>query len=530
MNSPATRIGSLFSLGPVSPDALQRLIQHVRHHARSRVSADRQRQIIEAWVALCMESADGIVDRDTLCEHLDCTRPALIHHLKALERLDMVSRSERRPDAKRRRVTCYELRMPGSIARVAETPDLFDGPMIGVADADTARREEHDALNALFGRSDSVTCAPADADPAKTTFKGERLTVFTLAPALNVGRQGATAKTTRIWRGSRSFVVTVRALAEHRIPNVHDLRPFVVAWTLARDQLPHLADHIPSQPVFVMSLRTICAQMGFATPTANNLRQTFNRLRRFRSSEWQLTDDRYNVLRTVRTGGLLERDKYMSFISDLEVVSTIGAHGKTPEVIAMTFHPALTPVLTDTKRSLTLHREFIQGKYREFDQLVYQWCRQIVQHNHDPRRYAIDRMHREAHPSIGMPQFRHGLERMAEDPRYEAIRDAGYPMVSIPGYYLAIDFAHNAVVISARQDDPHLGTTSKYALATGAHEHRAAGGERPVPGRVRTSPPPRRGLQPARSRRGDAEGQGGIIKLSDLLEEARARSKSTDKS
>ena len=52
----------------------------------------------------------------------------------------------------------------------------------------------------------------------------------------------------------------------------------------------------------------------------------------------------------------------MSFISDLEVISTVGAHGKTPEVIAVTFHPALTPVLTDASRSLTLHKEFIQGK------------------------------------------------------------------------------------------------------------------------------------------------------------------------
>lgn len=528
MNSPAKRIGSLFSLGPVSPDALPRLLHHVRHHASSRVSANRQRQLVEAWIALCMESPDGIVDRDTFCERLDITRPGLIHHLNALERLGMVSRSERRPDARRRRVVCYELRMPGNIARAPDIPDLFDGAMVGVGDADTARREEHDTLQAMFGRSDSVTCAPAD--PAKTTFKGERLTVFTLAPALNVGRQGATAKTTRIWRGSRSFVVTVRALAEHRIPNVHDLRPFVVAWTLARDQLPHLAEHVPSQPVFVMSLRTICGQMGFANPTANNLRQTFNRLRRFRSSEWQLTDDRYNVLRTFRTGGMLERDKYMSFISDLEVVSTVGAHGKTPEVIAITFHPALTPVLTDSKRSLTLHKEFIQGKYREFDQLVYQWCRQVVQHNHEPCEYAIERMHREAHPSIGITQFRHGLERMADDRRYDPVRDANYPMLSIPGYFLAIDFARDSVVIYARHDDPHLGTTSKYALARGVHEHRAAGGGRAARGPSRTHsaavPRPRSDDR----RRSDVGGQGGVVKLGDLLQKAMALSKSTDRS
>ena len=359
MNSPPKRIGSLFSLGPVSPDALPRLLHYVRHHASSRMSADRQRQIIEAWIGLCSESPDGIVDRDTLCEHIDITRPGLIHHLNALERLDLVSRSQRRPDAKRRRVVCYELRMPGKVTRAPEIPDLFDSALVGIGDADTARREEHDALQALFHRPDSVTCAPADLE--KTTFKGERLTVFTLAPALNIGRQALTAKTTRIWRGPRSFVVTVRALAEHRIPNVHDLRPFVVAWTQSRDQLPHMAGDVPSQPVFVMSLRTICRQMGFASPTANNLRQTFNRLRRFRSSEWQLTDDRYNVLRTLRTGGMLERDKYMSFISDLEVISSVGAHGKTPEVIAVTFHPALTPVLTDSTRSLTLHKEFIQA-------------------------------------------------------------------------------------------------------------------------------------------------------------------------
>ena len=164
-----------------------------------------------------------------------------------------------------------------------------------------------------------------------------------------------------------------------------------------------------------------------ATPAANNLRQTFQRLRRFRSSEWQLTDDRYNVLGSLRTGGVLERDKYMSFISDLEVVSTVGALGKTPEIIAITFHPALTPVLSDATRSLTLHKEFIQGKYREFDQLIYQWCRMVVQHNHEPREYALERVHREAHPSVGLVQFRQGLERMAADGRYERVFDAGLP-------------------------------------------------------------------------------------------------------
>lgn len=116
---------------------------------------------------------------------------------------------------------------------------------------------------------------------------------------------------------------------------------WVVAWTLAREQL------------------------GFSNPTANYKRQTFDQIRRFRSSEWQLTDDRYNVLRNFRENGTFERDKYMSFISDLEVVSIVAGRGKTPETIAITFHPSLTPVLTDMERSLTLHREFIQGKYRK---------------------------------------------------------------------------------------------------------------------------------------------------------------------
>ena len=323
MDSIPKRIGSLFSLEHVSVGDLPRFLSALRQHAPSRASYDRQGQILEAWFDLCAESSDGIVDRDTFCEQVDITRSGLIHHLNALERLGMVTRSERRPDARRRRVVCYALRLPGPVAEPApEIPDLFDNVLLGVGDAQSAKLEERDALQALFSRPDSVTCTPVD--PGKTTFKGERLTVFTLAPALNIGRQGAASKTTRIWRGSRSFVVTVRALAEHRIPNVQDLRPFVVAWTLARDQLPHLREGAPAQPVFVMSLRTICKQMGLRNPAANNLRQTFQRLRRFRSSEWQLTDDRYNVLTSLRTGGMLERDKYMSFISDLEVVSTVG--------------------------------------------------------------------------------------------------------------------------------------------------------------------------------------------------------------
>ena len=188
MKAPTKRIGSQFSLGAVSHDDLPRLLGHVRHLASSRISRDRQRQILEAWVALCGESHDGVVDRDTLCDHLDITRSGLIHHLQALERLGMVQRSQRRPDSTRRRVVCYELRMPAKSAPTPDIPDLFDSALIGIGDADAARREETDALQALFRRPDAVTCAPAA--PEKTTFKGERLTVFTLAPALNVGRAG----------------------------------------------------------------------------------------------------------------------------------------------------------------------------------------------------------------------------------------------------------------------------------------------------------------------------------------------------
>lgn len=466
MASAPKRTGSLFSLGAVSPEDLPRFLRRLRHHAPSRLSYERQREILEAWFGLCTESADGIVDREMLCEQVDITRSGLIHHLKALERIEIVSRSERRPDARRRRVVCYELREPAGGARPdAGTPDLFDNPLVEIGDAQVSRLEERDALEALFRRPDSITCAPIE--PGKRTFKGERLTVLTLAPTLNVGRRGATEKTTRLWRGTRSFVVTVRAISGHRIPNVQDLRPFVVAWTLARDQLRHMDGGVPAHPVFVMSLRAICKEMGFTRPSANNLRQTFNRLRRFRSSEWQLTDDRYNVLRNFRTNGLLERDKYMSFISDLEVMSTVGAHGKTPDVVAITFHPALTPALSDSTRSLTLHKEFIQGKHREFDQLVYQWCRQTVQHNHVPAEYALERVHREAHPSATFAQFCQGLERMARDGRYERPENVDRPVVLIPGYLLGFDLARNTLAASARTNDPHLGTSSKYALVRG---------------------------------------------------------------
>ena len=421
--------GSLFSLGRVSPDALPDLLHMIRHHDVLCTAQRRLGQLLEAWVG-----------RSRCAPESRCT------------------------DAHRRRVVIYTLNHSQAAIPPATAHNLFDRQLLNVADADTARREEHDILAQLFRHPNTVTCAPTD--PEKTTFKGERLTVFTLAPALNIGRVGAvTSKTTRIWRGTRSFEVTVRSLAGHRIPNVQDLRPFVVAWTLARDQLPLLGEQAPRQPVFVMSLTTICEHLGFAAPTANHRRQTFNRLRRFRSSEWHLTDDRYNVLRTFRTGGVLERDKYMSFISDLEVISSVGGHGKTPEVIAITFHPAFTPVLTDMERSLTLHKEFIQGKHREFDQLIYQWCRTNVQHNHEPQEYALERVHREAHPSVSMVEFRQGLERMADDRRYEQIPNNNCAMILIPGYALKFDFAQDKISAAARSDDRHVGTTSKFALA-----------------------------------------------------------------
>ncbi len=479
MEKAQTRSGSLFSLGAVSVDALPHFLQFIKRRQSLKKSQRRLSQILEALFGLCAEANDGIVDRDMLCEFLDITRPGLIHNLKKLEDLGMLSKSEYRPEDGRRRVVFYELLEPVVQPPTDDgLPDLFDDQMMDIADADSARREEHDALLELYHRLDSVTCAPTS--PDKTTFKGERLTVFTLAPALNVGRQGVvTSKTTRVWRGTRSFEVTVRALTGHRIPNVQDLRPLVVAWTLARDQLPHMKDSAPQHPVFVMSLTTICEHLGFKKPTTNHKRLTFNRLRRFRSSEWQLTDDRYNVLRSFRQGGLLERDKYMSFISDLEVVSTVGAHGKTPEMIAITFHPAFTPVLTDMERSLTLHKEFIQGKYREFDQLIYQWCRTAVQHNHQPMEYALDRVHREAYSSVTFVQFRNGLERMANDPCYEQIPDGDIPMTLIPGYLLALDFGRNKLIASARRDDPHVGTTSKYALANLNKKGVAGGGSNP---------------------------------------------------
>lgn len=513
MSDSPSRSGSLFSLGDVPADALPQFLRYIRRQPVHKKTQGRLRQILEAWFALCEESVDSLVDRDTLCEAVDITRPGLIHNLKKLEELEIVSRSERRPNERRRRVVFYQLVAPRFQAPADDDlPDLFDRQPMLVSDADSARLEERHALEEIFRRPDSVTCSPTN--PEKTTFKGERLTVFTLAPALNVGRQGAvTSKTTRIWRGTRSFEVTVRALTGHRIPNVQDLRPLVVAWTLARDQLPLMGASAPAIPVFVMSLKSICEHLGFATPTANHLRQTFNRIRRFRSSEWQLTDDRYNVLRNFRRGGMLERDKYMSFISDLEVVSTVGAHGKTPEVIAITFHPAFTPVITDMERSLTLHKEFIQGKGREFDQLVYQWCRTTVQHNHEPQEYALQRVHREAHPSVSLVQFRQGLERMLADPRYEQIPDNGFPMTLIPGYLLAADLATDKLVASARDDDFHLGTTSKYALAKSNRKRSMGEGGQ---GRQRAQPPVRK-----HERRGETSEDNGLRSIGDLLSSSK---------
>lgn len=478
MNNQRVSGGSLFTLGDIPADTLPHFLQILRRHKSKR----RLSQIVEAIFDLCDESEDGFVDRDTLCDQVDITRPGLLANLKKLHDLGMLSKSSIRPDEKRRSVVMYTLAMPEVVHSTDDqTLDLFDGQVVDIGEAEAAKLDEFNAINRLINQPNSVTCQHSD--PDKTTFKGERLSVFTLAPALNVGRQEVTKKTTRVWRGRRSFEVTIRALTGHRIPNVQDLRPLVVAWTLARDQLPHMGDQAPSHPVFVMTLTDICRHLGFRQPNANNKRQTFNRLRRFRSSEWQLTDDRYNVLRTLRQGGLLERDKYMSFIADLEVVSSVGARGKTPEVISIVFHPAFTPVLTDVERSLTLHKEFIQGKYREFDQLIYQWCRTTVQHNHDPTEYALDRVHREAHPSVSFSQFRSGLERMASDSRYEQLTDNDYPMLLIPGYLLSFDFRVNRLVASARSDDRHLGVSSKYALANQDSPKKAvgAGGAAPKP-------------------------------------------------
>ena len=465
MAASTSRSGSLFSLGEVPPDALPQFLQSIRHRPSLKKSYRRLSQVLEAWFGLCAEADDGIVDRNTLCDSIDISRSGLIHNLKTLERLGMIGRSARRPHANRRRVTFFELVPPGQWADESyESPDLFDNPVVSISDAAAARLEERNALTDLFRHPDTVRCVPIRAD--KTTFKGERLTVFTLAPALNVGRRGTvTEKTTRIWRGNCSFEVTVRALTGHCIPNVRDLRTLVVAWTLARQQLEKMGDSVPQQPVFVMSLTDVCQHLGFAKPTATNKRDAFKCLRRFKSSEWHLTDDRYNLLRSFRQRDMLERDKYMSFIADLETVSTVCANGKTPDTVAIQFHPTFTPVLTDASSSLTLHDEYIRGKYnREFDQLVYQWCRTAVQHDHEPRPYALERVNREAHPSVAFPQFCEGLERMVADPSYERMSGATNPVLLIPGYAMAVDVPSRQLVVSARREDPHLGTTSKYAL------------------------------------------------------------------
>ena len=159
---------------------------------------------------------------------------------------------------------------------------------------------------------------------------------------------------------------------------------------------------------------------------------------------------------------------------------------------------ALTPALSDATRSLTLHKEFIQGKHREFDQLIYQWCRQTVQHNHVPSEYALERVHREAHPSATFAQFCRGLERMVEDGRYERPGDVDRPVVLIPGYVLGFDLAQRTLAASARANDPHVGTTSKYALARGT----AGRGER-APGQRRGPEGPDEPVRPVSTIAGD---------------------------
>ena len=56
---------------------------------------------------------------------------------------------------------------------------------------------------------------------------------------------------------------------------------------------------------------------------------------------------------------------------------------------------------------------------------------------------------------------------MVDDGRYERPPNVDRPVVLIPGYLLGFDFARNTLAASARANDPHVGTTSKYALARG---------------------------------------------------------------
>ena len=56
---------------------------------------------------------------------------------------------------------------------------------------------------------------------------------------------------------------------------------------------------------------------------------------------------------------------------------------------------------------------------------------------------------------------------MAGDSRYERPGNVDGPVVLIPGYLLGFDFARNTLAASARTNDPHLGTSSKYALVRG---------------------------------------------------------------
>ena len=206
MDCTSKRNGSLFSLGSVSPSDLPRFLRALRHHAPSRVVV---REAAPDPAGL-VRPLRGVARWHRGSRYV--LRTGRHHALRA----DPPSEGAGAPgDDRALRAPAPMRGAGGSCATRCAFPATFQGArprfpisstMVRSAWATCRARSSKSAMRCrrFFHRPDSVTCSPVE--PEKTTFKGERLTVFTLAPALNIGRQGATSKTTRIWRGSRSFV------------------------------------------------------------------------------------------------------------------------------------------------------------------------------------------------------------------------------------------------------------------------------------------------------------------------------------
>lgn len=444
MNERTKRTGSVFYMDDCSEEELESISRQIVDSHNPRFSA-----CIRGIVAACARSPDGVATMTEVEAELGASKSTIIGWMLKLQDLGVMTIGTSRYYSDRKPVTSYAITPPG---RKALADQAGEPSQLQFADGEG---------RPVMPKEPSAHLRYSTATDSRMPWKGERFVVFSLLPVLRVGRTGSEVnqKAATVFMGEKSFECEVRAIQGGQIPSVLDLRPLIVALSLIREFLEEAegAEDLGDIRRFELSLSDICVGLGLQ-PVPGNKKYVHDQLVRWKTASFKIKRSMRSPLDWAK--GMFVYDQYFNILSELDVMQFAGKHGVTPELVALKLHEPIRLALKDMFRTLSVHEKVLRGDPDPFMHLVYYWCRRVVQHDHQDRRWSLEHLHRELRPTQELRHFKRDFKNMM----YKYRIDLKGSIAGIPGYivtYQGGDFAY----LHANESDVIVGRSSPRARA-----------------------------------------------------------------